>query len=207
MAYLAPFTEPLRTESFRFNRRWLQSQAERVGDLRSPQFNTGRELNLPPQYLLVHRVTMGTLGVLCQLDADVPLRGIVQRWQPSIFEPEPGTERSSGSAGPAPGSATQGDVRDHVTCARAGRARGARRRPGRVPGRRRFGRRRPMRRRGPGRDGAAHPRWAGARLPCVGDRPVAIPVAGRRRRGAGVARGRTTAWVGAHVRTRGRSRG
>ena len=88
MAYLAPFTEPLRTESFRFNRRWLQSQAERVGDLRGPQFNTGRELNLPPQYLLVHRVTMGTLGVLCQLDADVALRDIVQRWEPSIFEPD-----------------------------------------------------------------------------------------------------------------------
>ncbi|MCX6463360.1 MAG: AarF/ABC1/UbiB kinase family protein [Pseudonocardiales bacterium] len=86
LAYLAPFTEPLRTESFRFDRAWLQKQAGRVGDLRSPQFHTGRELNLPPQYLLVHRVTMGTLGVLCQLDADVPLRGIVARWQPWIFE-------------------------------------------------------------------------------------------------------------------------
>jgi len=86
--YLAPFTEPLRTESFRFNRRWLQRQAERVGDLRRPEFRTGRELNLPPQYLLVHRVTMGTLGVLCQLDADVPLRGIVQHWQPWIFDAE-----------------------------------------------------------------------------------------------------------------------
>jgi predicted unusual protein kinase regulating ubiquinone biosynthesis (AarF/ABC1/UbiB family) len=84
--YLAPFTEPLRTESFHFNRRWLQRQAERVGDLRRPEFRTGRELNLPPQYLLVHRVTMGTLGVLCQLDADVPLRGIVQHWQPWIFD-------------------------------------------------------------------------------------------------------------------------
>jgi Predicted unusual protein kinase len=88
VAYLAPFTEPLRTDSFRFNRRWLQRQAERVGDLRSPQFNTGRELNLPPHYLLVHRVTMGTLGVLCQLDADVPIRGIVQHWQPWIFDAE-----------------------------------------------------------------------------------------------------------------------
>jgi predicted unusual protein kinase regulating ubiquinone biosynthesis (AarF/ABC1/UbiB family) len=86
--YLAPFTEPLRTESFRFNRRWLQRQAERVGDLRRPEFRTGRELNLPPQYLLVHRVTMGTLGVLCQLDADVPLRGIVRHWQPWIFDAE-----------------------------------------------------------------------------------------------------------------------
>ncbi len=88
VAYLAPFTEPLGAESWRFNRRWLQGQAERVGDLRSPQFNTGRELNLPPQYLLIHRVSMGTLGVLCQLDADVPLRGIVQRWEPWIFEPD-----------------------------------------------------------------------------------------------------------------------
>jgi predicted unusual protein kinase regulating ubiquinone biosynthesis (AarF/ABC1/UbiB family) len=86
--YLAPFTEPLRTESFHFNRRWLQRQAERVGDLRRPEFRTGRELNLPPQYLLVHRVTMGTLGVLCQLDAEVPLRGIVQHWQPWIFDEE-----------------------------------------------------------------------------------------------------------------------
>jgi predicted unusual protein kinase regulating ubiquinone biosynthesis (AarF/ABC1/UbiB family) len=88
LAYLAPFTEPLRAESFRFDRKWLQSQAERMGDLRSPHFRTGRELNLPPQYLLIHRVTMGTLGVLCQLDADVPLRGIVRRWQPWIFGDE-----------------------------------------------------------------------------------------------------------------------
>jgi predicted unusual protein kinase regulating ubiquinone biosynthesis (AarF/ABC1/UbiB family) len=88
MSYLAPFTEPLRSESFRFNRRWLQGQAERVGDLRGSQFNTGRELNLPPQYLLVHRVTMGTLGVLCQLDADVALRDIVHSWEPSIFDPD-----------------------------------------------------------------------------------------------------------------------
>jgi hypothetical protein len=26
--------------------------------------------------------------VLCQLDADVPLRGIVQQWEPSIFATE-----------------------------------------------------------------------------------------------------------------------
>lgn len=86
LSYLAPFTEPLRTETFRFNRRWLQAQAERVGDLRSPEFHTARALNLPPQYLLVHRVTMGTLGVLCQLDADVALRGIVGKWQPWMFD-------------------------------------------------------------------------------------------------------------------------
>jgi predicted unusual protein kinase regulating ubiquinone biosynthesis (AarF/ABC1/UbiB family) len=85
IAYLAPFAEPLRTETFHFTRRWLQRQAERVGDVRSTNFDVGRRLNLPPQYLLVHRVSMGTLGVLCQLDACVPLRSIVARWNPATL--------------------------------------------------------------------------------------------------------------------------
>ena len=86
LAYLAPFAEPLRTERFRFSRRWLQRQAERVGDVRSRDFRTGRALNLPPQHLLIHRVTFGTLGVMCQLGAEVALRGIVGRWQPTITD-------------------------------------------------------------------------------------------------------------------------
>jgi len=85
MAYLSPFTDPLGTPTFRFSREWLRGQAERVGDLRSPEFDTGRLLNLPRQYLLVHRVTLGTLGILCQLGAEVPLRGIVSHWQPELF--------------------------------------------------------------------------------------------------------------------------
>ena len=84
MAYLAPFVEPLRTETFHFTRRWLQRQAERIGDLGSPDFRTGRSLNLPPQYLLIHRVTLGSTGVLCQLDAETPARAIVERWQPGF---------------------------------------------------------------------------------------------------------------------------
>ena len=85
VGYLAPFAEPLRTATFHFTRRWLQRQAERVGDVRSTNFDVGRRLNLPPQYLLVHRVSMGTLGVLCQLDACVALRAIVARWNPATL--------------------------------------------------------------------------------------------------------------------------
>jgi predicted unusual protein kinase regulating ubiquinone biosynthesis (AarF/ABC1/UbiB family) len=86
MAYLGPFVEPLRQETFHFTRRWLQRQAERVGDLRSPDFRTGRSLNLPPQYLLIHRVTLGSTGILCQLDAVTPVRSIVERWQPGFAD-------------------------------------------------------------------------------------------------------------------------
>jgi predicted unusual protein kinase regulating ubiquinone biosynthesis (AarF/ABC1/UbiB family) len=85
VGYLAPFAEPLRTDTFHFTRRWLQGQAERVGDLRSPGADVGRRLNLPPQYLLVHRVSMGTLGVLCQLGAQIALRDIVARWNPTTL--------------------------------------------------------------------------------------------------------------------------
>jgi hypothetical protein len=84
LAYLSPFADPVRTETFHFTRAWMQSQAERVGDFSGRDFRTGRALNLPPSYLLIHRVSTGTFGVLCQLDATVPLRGITQRWQPGF---------------------------------------------------------------------------------------------------------------------------
>jgi predicted unusual protein kinase regulating ubiquinone biosynthesis (AarF/ABC1/UbiB family) len=84
LAYLGPFADPVRTETFHFTRAWMQAQAERVGDFSGPDFRTGRALNLPPSYLLIHRVSTGTFGVLCQLDATVPLREITQRWQPGF---------------------------------------------------------------------------------------------------------------------------
>ncbi|QGK68941.1 phosphotransferase [Allosaccharopolyspora coralli] len=85
-AYLGPFVDPCRSETFHFTRRWMQRQAERVGDLRSPDFRTGRALNLPPDYLLIHRVTLGATGILCQLDATVAAKSIIERWQPGFAE-------------------------------------------------------------------------------------------------------------------------
>jgi predicted unusual protein kinase regulating ubiquinone biosynthesis (AarF/ABC1/UbiB family) len=84
LAYLGPFADPVRHETFHFTRAWMQGQAERVGEFGSSDFRTGRALNLPPSYLLIHRVSTGTFGVLCQLDATVPLRGIAKRWQPGF---------------------------------------------------------------------------------------------------------------------------
>jgi hypothetical protein len=86
LGYLSPFTDPLRSERFHFTRRWLQKQAGRLGDTRGQDFRTGRSLNLPPQYLLIHRVTAGATGILCQLDAHVAVRAIVERWQPGFTD-------------------------------------------------------------------------------------------------------------------------
>ncbi|OZM69937.1 ABC transporter ATP-binding protein [Amycolatopsis antarctica] len=86
LAYLAPFTEPLAGEHFHFTRRWMQKQAGRVGDTRGQDFRTGRSLNLPPEYLMIHRVTAGSTGILCQLDATIPARSIVEEWQPGFAD-------------------------------------------------------------------------------------------------------------------------
>ncbi|MEO7979293.1 MAG: AarF/ABC1/UbiB kinase family protein, partial [Sporichthyaceae bacterium] len=74
LSYLAPILDPAREETFRFSRAWLRSQAVRVGDPRSPAYSTGLRLNLPPDYLLIHRVTAGAIGVLCQLEAEAHWR-------------------------------------------------------------------------------------------------------------------------------------
>jgi hypothetical protein len=56
----------------------------RLGDPRSPAAALGRQLNLPPSYLLIHRVTMGTIGVLCQLGGTADYRSEMERWQPGF---------------------------------------------------------------------------------------------------------------------------
>jgi hypothetical protein len=76
----------MRQETFHFTRRWMQKQAERLGDMRGEDFKLTRSLNLPAQYLLIHRVTLGSIGILCQLDAEAPFKSIVERWQPGMAE-------------------------------------------------------------------------------------------------------------------------
>jgi hypothetical protein len=84
LGYLGPILDPARTETFRFSRPWLRSQAIRIGDPRSPAYSTGLQLNLPPEYLLIHRVTAGAIGVLCQLQAEAAWRGELERWLPGF---------------------------------------------------------------------------------------------------------------------------
>jgi predicted unusual protein kinase regulating ubiquinone biosynthesis (AarF/ABC1/UbiB family) len=85
--YLVPLLEPVAVDRFRFSRAWLRTQAVRIGDPRSPAAALGRQLNLPPSYLLIHRVTMGTIGVLCQLGGEADFRSEMERWQPGFAAP------------------------------------------------------------------------------------------------------------------------
>lgn len=75
--YLNPFIDPLRHETFTFSRSWLRGISQHINDPRRPQFTVGMRLNLPPEYLLIHRVWLGGIGVLCQLGGEVPARDLV----------------------------------------------------------------------------------------------------------------------------------
>ncbi len=87
LRYLLPFIEPLRTDEFHYSREWIRGQFTRVNDPRSGDFSIGLKLNLPPSYLLIHRVWMGSIGVLCQLDAHVASRQAVTDWVPGFAPP------------------------------------------------------------------------------------------------------------------------
>ncbi len=86
--YLRPIIEPAEAEEFTFTRSWLRGQAARIADPRSPAHQLGRQINLPPSYLLIHRVTLSTIGVLCQLGATVRLRGELESWLPGFLPEE-----------------------------------------------------------------------------------------------------------------------
>ena len=82
--YLLPIIEPADAEEFGFSRDWMRKQAARIADPRSPAHQLGRQLNLPPSYLLIHRVTLSTFGVLCQLGATVRMREELETWLPGF---------------------------------------------------------------------------------------------------------------------------
>jgi len=84
-AYLAPLAEPSRVETFKFTRDWLRAEASRVTDVRSAAI--GRRLNLPPSYILIHRVSTAGIGVLCQLGCEGKFRAEVIKWMPGYTDP------------------------------------------------------------------------------------------------------------------------
>jgi predicted unusual protein kinase regulating ubiquinone biosynthesis (AarF/ABC1/UbiB family) len=95
--FLAPLAEPSRAESFRFSREWLRAEASRVSDPRTASL--GRRLNLPPSYVLIHRVSTAGIGVLCQLESEGPFRAEVIRWLPG-YSGETGSLMPVGGAPP-----------------------------------------------------------------------------------------------------------
>ena len=115
-AFLAPLAEPSRTELFRFSRQWLRTETMQASALHAS--SVVRRLNLPPSYVLIHRVLAAGLGVLCQLECEVPFRAEVLRWMPGYADtakpapqPQPVRARSAPPAESAPPATANGHPR------------------------------------------------------------------------------------------------
>jgi hypothetical protein len=88
--YLEPFMAPFRTDTFTFSRDWLRSVFAHINDPRQPNYAVAYKLNLPPEYLLIHRVWGGGIGVLSQLGGTVRGRSIVDELLPGADLPPVG---------------------------------------------------------------------------------------------------------------------
>ena len=87
LGYLLPFFAPLLDEEFTFTRDWLRGLGARINDPRQPDWLVGMKLNLPPDYLLIHRVWLGGIGVLCQIGGRVPGRRLAEELIPGASFP------------------------------------------------------------------------------------------------------------------------
>ncbi len=86
--YLYPFVEPASGETFQFSRAWMRDVFARINDPRQPGYTTMLKINLPPEYLLIHRVWLGGIGVLSQLEAEAPFNQILADALPGFSDPE-----------------------------------------------------------------------------------------------------------------------
>ena len=130
-AFLAPLAEPSEVETFKFSREWLRAEAMRVFDTRSS--SVVRRLNLPPSYVLIHRVSTASVGVLCQLECEGPFQAEVLRWMPGYTdhpEPAPPSQPASASSAqttePSPPVRQTGPVSSAPPAESASRVRSAR---------------------------------------------------------------------------------
>lgn len=89
--FLAPLAEPSKVDCFAFSREWMRGEAARVTEVSAS--NISRKFNVPPSYVLIHRVSTAGIGVLCQLECEGRFRAEVLRWVPGYLD-EPDDGRS-----------------------------------------------------------------------------------------------------------------
>ncbi len=76
IAMLDPDVRPYTREEFTFSKEWLQSRSQQFQDPVQALQGASR-LRFPPDYLLEHRAVMGTIALLCGLDATVDFRNVI----------------------------------------------------------------------------------------------------------------------------------
>ncbi len=96
--YLEPFMAPFREDEFTFSRDWLRGVFAHINDPRQPNYAVGYKLNLPPEYLLIHRVWGWVQHSACPVASSRGLHGarprgsLSTRSSPGVPSSLPGSE-------------------------------------------------------------------------------------------------------------------
>lgn len=81
--FLSPFIEPARSPMFHFHRDWMHGEFNRIREA-SGRGQIATRINLPPDYLLIHRVWLGGIAVLAQMDVHADFASVLRESLPGF---------------------------------------------------------------------------------------------------------------------------
>lgn len=82
--FIGPFLDPARADEFTFSRDWMRDQASRIAAPNADGMGMSLRINLPREFVLLHRVWVGGIGVLCQLGTTSRFRDILEESMPGF---------------------------------------------------------------------------------------------------------------------------
>jgi predicted unusual protein kinase regulating ubiquinone biosynthesis (AarF/ABC1/UbiB family) len=86
MTLLSPFIEPAAASEFHFTRDWMRGEYQRLASEGHSSETVMNKLNVPPVYALIHRVWMGGIAVLSQLDVRASFSDVLTDFLPGFAE-------------------------------------------------------------------------------------------------------------------------
>ena len=79
-------TTPAQSDEFTFSRHWLREQVTRVSAPTADGMGMSLRINLPREYVMLHRVAVGGVGVLSQLGATVRVPAVLAESLPGYAD-------------------------------------------------------------------------------------------------------------------------
>lgn len=85
---LRQYVQPIEVEVFHYTRKWIQRMTGNQMDRSVAQIKTVRQMDLPAKLAIPMRVIASVGAILCQLDAHVPVKSLMEELIPGFAEPD-----------------------------------------------------------------------------------------------------------------------
>jgi predicted unusual protein kinase regulating ubiquinone biosynthesis (AarF/ABC1/UbiB family) len=85
---LRQYVDPVEVDVFHYTRKWLQKMTAVQLDRSVAQIKAARQLDMPPKLAIPMRVIASVTAILCQLNAHVPTKALMEELVPGFAEPD-----------------------------------------------------------------------------------------------------------------------